>query len=582
MIKNNLKVEVCKITFVQRILLIVIYGFVVCSDVQAQDSTAIFTTEKFISPVDHTIKLAGSFGEIRTNHFHGGIDIKSRTGEEGDTIKASMSGFISRIKIQSGGYGKVLYITHPNGYTTVYAHLQNFVDTVQQYINQKQIESQSYEIDVYPGADKYKVRQGQAIGFMGNTGRSYGPHLHFEIRSSIEEIPQNPYLFGIGPDDNKAPSLYNIDIHGLDNMQHKIWSKTQRTSTVKKGNLNVVNTIEVPAWRAGIAIQAIDLMNGAKNKNGVYAIQMFVDDTLYYSHIMNEVGFDVTKYINSHIDYQQKKKAKRTLIKCYKALGNKLEFYPTLVNNGEIKLFKNKPRRVHIVLKDFYENTTEYSINLLRRDAKEGELQQFSFEKHLKFDSPATFKLGSCQFDFPAFSLDKDGYISYSENNSDGLLSFKINEEYDPLFNYPTVSLPLSGIPDSLLSKVILINEKDQSYGGQHRRDSLIVRFGVFGNYKISIDTIPPIIDVKSFLSKAKSKPFFRFEIRDNVEAKGFAKDIIYDVYIDGEWVIAPLKALDNTLIVPLHNIKSGNHHIKIRVEDHSHNVTIWERDFEN
>jgi hypothetical protein len=150
------------------------------------------------------------------------------------------------------------------------------------------------------------------------------------------------------------------------------------------------------------------------------------------------------------------------------------------------------------------------------------------------------------------------------------------------LFSYPGVSIPLVGVDSNLYNKVILVNEGKTSYGGHVENDSLRVRIGQFGDYKVTIDTIPPTIEVGSFLQKAKGKPFFRFAIYDNFESKGYAEDIKYDVFIDGEWVIASLKAIGNVLIVPLDKIPSGDHTIRIRVEDHSKNVNVWERNFTN
>lgn len=537
---------------------------------------------QFISPVDHDMRLAGSFGELRANHFHAGIDIKSKTGEEGDIIRAVADGFVSRIKIQRGGYGQVLYLDHPNGFTSVYAHLREFADTLQPYVLDKQFENRSYEIDIYPEPNKFTFRQGEEIGLMGNTGRSYGPHLHFEIRKTDTEIPENPYLHGLGPDDTRPPLLYAIEAHGLNNEHQKIWSTVRSINAQKEIVANPTTTFEVPAWRAGFAIQTFDLMDGASNKNGIYTIEMFVDDSLHFSHKMDRVGFDVSGYINSHIDYESKQNDNRTLTKCYVSPGNKLAFYPTLTNHGEIKLYKEKPRKVDFVIKDFKGNTSTYSCFVKRRDAKEGEIKTKTFQKYLKHGEMTNFKLGSCRFVFPENALDKNTFITYDESLADGLISFQINTSADPLFSYPGVSVPLVGVDSNYYNKVVLVHKGKTSYGGHVENDSLRVRIGQFGEFSVKIDTIPPTIEVGSFLKNAKGKPFFRFAIYDNFETRGFAQDVKYDVFIDGEWVIASLKAIGNVLIIPLDDIPSGEHTLKIRVEDHCKNVNIWERNFTN
>ncbi len=267
---------------IERPLIVFLYIICCFTSASSQDTLSV---ESFVIPIDHKIKISGSFGELRPNHFHAGIDFKSKNGSEGDTIRASASGFISRIKVQSGGYGQVIYIDHPNGYTTVYAHLQKFNPAIEAFIHQKQYNIKSYEIDVYPEQNRFQLEQGQFIGLMGNTGRSYGPHLHFEIRNTETEHPINPYILGIGPKDTKPPSIYSIGIHGLDNDHHSVWSKSYTWN--KKSS----PSYEIPAWRVGMSIQTFDLMDGSTNKNGIYSIEMLVDDTLYYKHVMDEFNF---------------------------------------------------------------------------------------------------------------------------------------------------------------------------------------------------------------------------------------------------------------------------------------------------
>jgi len=546
---------------------------------QGQDSLLIH--EEFISPVDHKIRLAGSFGELRSNHFHAGIDIKSSKGEEGDTIRASATGHVSRIKIQRGGYGQVLYLDHANGFTTVYAHLQQFAPKLQAFITDRQVNNKSYEIDIYPQKDDFTFRQGEPIGIMGNTGRSYGPHLHFEIRKTDTEIPENPYLHEIGPEDDKSPLLYAVEAHGLNDQHMKIWSTSKVPSGQK--NATTIPTFEVPAWRAGMAIQTFDLMNGASNKNGIYSIEMKVDDSIYYRHIMDRVGFHHSKFINSHIDFAEKKTNNRTLIKCYLSPGNILEFYPSVTNSGEIKLYENRKRKVEIIIKDFVGNTTKYLCYLKRREAKKGEILQPVFQKYMKHGKAEKFNLGSCRFFFPANALDKNLFLRYKEKTTESGLKFNLHDKSAALFNYPVVSIPVKSTIDSnLYSKAILVYDNKSSYGGHVENDSLRVRIGAFGDYSVEVDTIPPTIEVGSFLKNAVGKPYFKFAIYDNYDAAGYSDDIKYDVYIDGEWRIASLKALGNVLIVPLQEIKNGNHTIKIRVEDAVGNVNLWEREFRN
>ncbi len=178
--------------------------------------------------------------------------------------------------------------------------------------------------------------------------------------------------------------------------------------------------------------------------------------------------------------------------------------------------------------------------------------------------------------------MDKNTYLQYEEEILDGRISFDLNKNTDPLFKSISVKIPITEISSSLYPKTIVVYEGKISYGGEIIQDSLNVKIGKFGKYSIEVDSIPPTIEVNSFLKKAKGKPYFRFTIKDNYEVKGLAQDLKYDVYIDGKWVLAPLKSLKNSLIVPLDDIPSGSHTIKIRVEDDRKNVTTWTRGFTN
>ena len=171
---------------------------------------------EFAKPVDFPITLSGSFAELRSNHFHAGIDIKTY-GQIGKKVFAIEDGFIARIKVAGGGYGHALYIQHPNGYTSVYAHLEGFNQEISAFVKEEQYIKQSFEVNLFPDREKFKVKKGQLIAFTGNTGGSNGPHLHFEIRKTKNQHPVNPLFFDFGVKDNTNPRINSIAIYPLDN-----------------------------------------------------------------------------------------------------------------------------------------------------------------------------------------------------------------------------------------------------------------------------------------------------------------------------------------------------------------------------
>lgn len=546
------------------------------------DSSRLITHGYFVSPVDHKMKLAGSFGELRSNHFHAGIDIKSNSGREGDTIRVAAAGFISRIKIQRGSYGKAIYVDHPNGYTTVYAHMQRFAPQLEDYIREQQRKAESYELDVYPSAEKLIFRQGEYLGHLGNTGRSYGPHLHFEIRETRSETPQNPYLHGIGPTDKKNPMLYSVAAQGLDQDLFEIWNSTKYINNTKPGQYGPEHTFEVPAWRAGMAIQAFDLMDGADNKNGLYHLKMFVDDSLHFEMKIDSVGWDETKYINSFIEYKEKKQNTRTLIRCYKQRANPLSVYRKMKNNGFFKIYAERARVVRFEATDFHGNTSTYQCKVLRRDPNEKDDRSMSYSKKIVFDVDYDLRMGANRFSIPKGATDNILLLDYKETAAGGQ-AFQIGAAHQPIFKQIKVSSPINGTPLELRSKLVLVNTEGNtatSYGGEIQGDTLTAHVDKLGNYAIIVDTIPPTIAPLEYKKSAAERADFKFRLKDNLDTRGAAKDVIYSVHIDGKWIISELKALGDVLTVPLDEVGTGEHRIMIRATDHSGNSKLWQSTF--
>lgn len=533
-------------------------------------------TTYFDSPIKYDIILAGSFGELRTTHFHAGIDIKpTKFNTEGDSIFVAGPGHISRIKIQSGGYGKVLYIDHPNGYTSVYAHMQSFQDSIEQYITELQRNAQSYEIDIYPKADKFTIPRGAFLGYLGNTGRSYGAHLHFEIRNTTSETPINPLLFGIGPDDNIAPDVPSVSIHGLSpDHQETHFSNypTQKISpnqyTIGKGN------VSIPAWRIGVLLQGWDRMDGASNKNGIYRIEMSVDDTLQYAMTVDSVNWDETAHIKTHVDYADRKKYKRTAVRCYQMPGNVLSIYDTTSKSGIFPIYSTKKRKVNIKAIDFAGNLSNINFDVYRNSNIKD--HNITFEKHVKYDEDSQFTLGRATIAIPAKALDRDLYLSYTESEIENNTFYSIHRDDTPIYKSVQIKIPAADIDTALSNKIcaVLIKEDGKlSYeGGTLTNDSLFFSTKTFGNYKIHFDTIPPVIEK----IESQSKPYRTYVVKDDLS------DVTVNAFIDNNWIIAPFKVLDHTLRIYRNDINVGSKNLKIFAEDANGNTREYIENLEN
>jgi hypothetical protein len=233
-----------------------------------------YPQDYFRSPLDIQLVLSGTFAELRSNHFHSGLDIKTN-GKEGLEVYSIAEGYVSRIKISRYGYGKALYITHPNGYTSVYAHLQKFSPTIEQYIKRQQYLKEQFEIELFPKPSTLVIDADEMIAYSGNSGGSSGPHLHFEIHDKHER-PINPMLFGFDIKDTTAPELYQLYAYPISNRSHVEGNQEKKKIRLRKqANGNYIAEPIKAFGTIGFGIVANDRQDYAANKNGVYKIEAF-------------------------------------------------------------------------------------------------------------------------------------------------------------------------------------------------------------------------------------------------------------------------------------------------------------------
>lgn len=259
----------------------------------------------FRNPLNIPIVLAGNFGELRPNHFHSGMDIKTEQ-RENLPVHAAADGYVSRIGVSHTGFGNVLYITHPNGYTTVYAHLNAFFPALQQYVKKQQYQAESWASDLEIPAGMFPVKKGDFVAWSGNTGGSAGPHLHFEIRNTQTEKPLNPLLFGFDIADTHAPDVSRIAVY---DREKSIYEQQPVTMAVKKAGGEYVTAqpvIRVNAKKVSLGLNAIDRMNTG-NIYGIYEVTLYQNNQPDIDFQLDNIGYDETRYLNAHIDYKIKK-----------------------------------------------------------------------------------------------------------------------------------------------------------------------------------------------------------------------------------------------------------------------------------
>ncbi|MGY8981425.1 MAG: M23 family metallopeptidase, partial [Cytophagales bacterium] len=321
-------------------------------------------TPKYIFPINSGSQqyLAGTMGEIRHNHFHAGLDIKTE-GKIGIPVLAIANGYVSRIGVSEGGYGHVLYLTHLDGKTSVYAHLQRFEEDLENYTLNQQYQKETYPIQLFPQKNKFYFNQGDTIGYSGNSGSSSGPHLHFEMRNAKQEFlnPFDEFSFS-EIQDNIAPRIKYLAFKCLD-LDARVNGAygTLLVQPTKKNNLFSIQKSIHLSGNIGIEIYHYDNMSGAPNRNGIPEIILKVNQDTLFHQLKKSMSFAKQRDISAHIDYPYAIDKHITLNKLYKADGNKLDFY---IKTNQGYLFDEIPHELEIILKDNHQNISTLQATL--------------------------------------------------------------------------------------------------------------------------------------------------------------------------------------------------------------------------
>jgi hypothetical protein len=510
------------------------------------------------SPVDYTFSLSGNFGELRSTHFHTGIDIKPNHG--GDIpILSIADGYVSRISIAAGGYGNVLYIDHPEtGLTSVYAHLSRYQPHIASAIYSYQMSTESFAADIKFDPHTVPISRGEEIGIMGNTGYSFGRHLHFELRETISEKPVNPFKYGIFPKDKLAPSISSIAFHGLDLDFRKINDKRISIPSSSGDSIQIDTPITVPAGTIGLALQVFDRSDNAYNKNGIYSMRIYVDQALTFGYTMDKLAFDQNKQIIGFFDFAIRKKEDKTYTLCYKMPGNEIV----------------------IEVADFFDNKRVLTC-VLQGIAPEIKAHSEAFHQRINQGTKTVIDTAGAVITFEEQSLFRNIQCKIVVDTLGFENIYVIGDDLEPIKKPILLAIKpkLSAQDDP--SKAIILHRNGVSYGGEWKDGYLTTRIRDFGRYTIAYDNQAPIIKSVNFTTSAHKKDSFNFTIKDNYGTRGDDVDeISYKVWIDGMFVVSPFRQLNSTLTIPIEDVGPGEHTLKIEARDHSGNYSYFDNIF--
>ncbi len=530
----------------------------------------------FRNPLSIPIQLAANFGELRSNHFHMGFDVRTNQ-RENLPVYAAAEGYVSRIKIEKSGFGRAIYINHPNGYTTLYAHLNNFYDTLQEYVKNKQYADQQWEQEFELEPNQFPVSKGQVIAYSGNTGGSEGPHLHFEIRDTKTGNNLNPWLFGFGLTDKMPPSIYRLYYYDRRYSTYQV-SPVRIPITGTSGKyLSAHDVVILSSPVVSFGISAEDKLNISSFKYGIYEASLSVDDSVQSDFQLNDILYDDARYINGSIDYKTKCSGGPYIQHLSRLPGNYSTIFSS-AGDGKIVLTDTLIHNAEILIKDAAGNSSVLSFRFKWDPSKTDDLMFAANSIPMIPGRENQLKMDDIEADFSAKAFyDTVPFIYSAELSKDTRVVSAIHHLYNftiPVHDSFTVRIkPYVIFPDNLRDRVVLqlvSNHKIEAVKGQWKGDWMETKFRDLGIVKLLIDTIPPRIGLSGWVNggSVRNRKSISVATGDNVDdVKSFT------AFLDGNWLMFSRKK--NTFTHTFdERTGPGRHELTATVEDEAGNIT--------
>jgi len=531
-------------------------------------------------PLSIPLVFAANFGELRSNHFHMGVDYKTN-GAEGVKILAVEDGYVSRVKVSTFGYGKVIYINHPNGITSVYAHCSKFLGDIDSLVKLIQSKEQNFEIDYYPKPNEVKITKGQNIALSGNTGSSTGPHLHFELRDTKTETALNPLLFGFDIKDHKKPILSHMKIYSVTNEGYINSNETFKYNLISKNNIlsTELNVIDIPISffdsTGGIAFSfdVYDPYDLSYNKLGIYGSDLSINGFKFFQTKIDSISFDETRYINSHTDFHEFSVNKRDYHKSFKTIHNPLSIYTTK-ELGYKKVNIGDTLDVSYIVFDTKQNESlcKFKIVIVKNE-KTYTLKNFENEKYLKPENKYEISNDekSIFIEVQKGTFYEPEIIQLKSTKN----SFSFGSKSIPI-QKPLLVKVIKPDLDSLTLSKYYITVNSRFLERIISKDTIISSSKYLGEFKIKQDTVLPVLNQISLTSNKNIQlSTVKWKIYDNNSG---LKD--YDLYIDNKWYLLEYEHKNNIISFQVPNEIKGLHNLKIIAIDNVGNEMIWESEY--
>lgn len=538
---------------------------------------------KFGVPFDFPLLLSGNFGELRSNHFHGGLDFKTQ-GVTGKPLLAIADGYIAKVTVTPGGYGNALYITHDNGYTSVHGHLDHFLPEIATLVRQKQYREQSFAMTLEFGPEDFRVRQGEVVAYAGNTGYSFGPHLHMEIRETATNEPIDPLPFYMDKiADNTAPRATHVMVYGasLSSPQGgRVLSASQWAVLDTNRKDAEENFVSSPlgenegnphfyCWgRIGTAISANDYMDGTTNNYGVRYVRLYVDNRLVSHSDVDRFAFAEDRLINSWTDYHVQRSTGRWYMRSTIADNNNLRMLHADTQRGWVTINEERDYHFRYELADLYGNTTTYRF-VVRGRQMELPYRTPNYLTRMDASRDNRFYANGFELWVAQGQLFEDVELDYDVQPSETDLTdiYCLTKTRIPLRKSAEMTLPIlppSGVDASKLYVARVDGDRRIYSGGNYKFGRITANISELASYTVCIDTVAPkITPIGETAWKKRGVVTFRI-------ADGETGIRSYRGMIDGRWVLFKYSSKTARLTCDLRaeGITRGRHEVKIVVND--------------
>lgn len=538
-----------------------------------------YPKDYFIPPLDIPMQLSGNFGELRPNHFHAGFDFKTNQ-KEGLNVYASADGYVSRIKVSTVGYGKAIYITHPNGYTTVYGHLQRAVGKIQERILELQYADKNYEVEIYLKPGEIPIKKGEIIALSGNTGGSEGPHLHFEFRDSKTEKIINPLFFGLELKDTRKPIVSNLLVYPIDN--NSVANESKRpvllSLSLQKDGTYLSEKV-LATGKIGFGINAIDQDDVSFNSNGVYRTKLFSKGKPIFGYQFDEMVFDEARYVNAFIDYYRYKKTHQRVQKLFMKQPYGWSNIYQNVDNGVSNIIPNFIETQRIEVSDYFENITVIDIPIEYSSKPALVEEEIKVTKYLvKAKTDSNFEKDNVSVFFPAGTFYEDFYLNFDVKNN----ILYLHEDVVPAHTNFNISFEDTKSSESDKKKMFIaaLNGNKLSYiTTKLVGNTFSCKTKTLGQFTLAKDTIAPKITIaKSIEGKwITDKKSIQLTISDDLSGiKSF------NGYLNDKWVLFEYEPKTKKITHSFDDnlLNEGENKLKVIVVDNVGNSTIFETQF--